>query len=192
MEVITMAVAPELARCKMTKQEFKQLPEGPPYYEFEYGEVVEVSRAKPKHNTLKGLLFATLDAFICKRGLGIVFPCSEVDLTADLTYAPDITFIRQQRASIYDEENDEIVGVPDLVVEIYSTHRSRDRVKKFNEYLKVGVEWYWLIDPVELTVEEYHLANGHYVCASSVAAGEVFRPGVFEGLEIDLQTMMSA
>jgi Uma2 family endonuclease len=187
-----MAVAPELARRKMTKQEFKQLPEGPPYYEFEYGEVVEVSRAKPKHNRLMGRLFAVIDTFITEHGLGIAFQDSEVDLTPDLTYAPDITFIRQQRASIYDEENDEIVGVPDLVVEIYSTHRSRDRVKKFNEYLKVGVEWYWLIDPVELTIEEYHLSNGRYVCAASVAAGEVFRPGLFEGLEIDLQTMMSA
>jgi Uma2 family endonuclease len=78
------------------------------------------------------------------------------------------------------------------VVEIYSPHRSRDRVEKFNEYLKVGVEWYWLIDAVELSIEEYHLMNGHYVCTASIAAGEVFRPGLFEGLEIDLQTMMSA
>jgi Uma2 family endonuclease len=114
MEVTTMAVAPELTRRKMTKEEFKQLPEGPPYYEFEYGEVVEVSRAKPKHNRLMGRLFAVIDAFVSERGLGIVFQDSEVDLSPDLTYASDITFIRQEHAAIYDEENDEIVGVPDL------------------------------------------------------------------------------
>lgn len=34
-------------RLRMTKGEFKRLPKGPPYYEYERGEVIEVSRPHP-------------------------------------------------------------------------------------------------------------------------------------------------
>ncbi|MBI3947945.1 MAG: hypothetical protein HY321_18655 [Armatimonadetes bacterium] len=49
--------------------------------------------------------------------------------------------------------------------------------------------WYWIIDPMELVVEEYQLVEGRYVRAASVAAGSVFRPGIFPGLEIDLRAL---
>lgn len=78
----------------MTREEFKQLPEGPPYYEFEYGEIIEMARAKPKHNRLMGRLFALLDAFVSSHHYGMVFQDSEVDFTPEITYAPDLPFIR--------------------------------------------------------------------------------------------------
>jgi Uma2 family endonuclease len=187
-----MAVAAmPTTRRVMTKEEFKQLPEGPPYYEFEYGEVIEVARPHPFHNIIVGCLFAFLYNFVRERNLGLVFQDSEVDLTPDLTYAPDILFIRQDRVSIYHPDSGEIVGVPDLIVEVISSQGARrDRVTKFRAYLAVGVEWLWLIDPEELTIEEYHLQNGHYVALGRIAAGEVFRPALFPELEINLQALV--
>ena len=85
----------------------------------------------------------------------------------------------------------EIVGVPDLTVEVVSAKGGwRDRVRKFDEYQKAGVEWYWLIDAEDLSVEEYHLKEGQYVRTASIAPGAVFRPGLFAGLEISLSALL--
>lgn len=185
-----MAVV-ETTQRTVTKEEFKQLPEGPPYYEFEYGEVIEVSRPHPDHNDIVGILFAFLHGYVRQQGSGRVFMDVDVDLTPDLTYAPDLLFIRQERMGIYDESTGEIVGVPDLAVEVVSAKGGwRDRVRKFDEYQKAGVEWYWLIDAEDLSVEEYHLKEGQYVRTASIAPGAVFRPGLFAGLEISLSALL--
>lgn len=184
------AVAKSMPRV-MTKQEFRQLPEGPPYFEFEFGEVIEVPRPHPRHNRIVVLLSAFLIRFVEERGLGEVFADVDVDLTPDLGYAPDILFISADRADIYDHETGEITGAPDLVVEILSpSTAARDRFRKFNNYLAAGVEWYWIIDPDLLGIEEYHRVDNHYVRTASIAEGEIFRPGVFEGLEINLAAVV--
>lgn len=188
-----MAVGAKNIRPKMTKEEFKQLPEGPPYYEFEYGEVIKVPSPHPKHNDLVIVLGAFLRQHTRERRLGLVFCDVDVDLTPELTYAPDVLFIRQERASIYNEETGEIIGTPDLCVEIVSPKgASRDRVKKFNEYGKAGVEWYWLIDLGTFAVEEYHLENGRYVRAGGAETGETFRPQLFPDLDINLQNLIES
>lgn len=47
-------------RLKVTKENFKKLPEGPPYYEFERGDLIEVSRPHPWHNFAVYLLASFL------------------------------------------------------------------------------------------------------------------------------------
>ena len=189
-----MAVAPARERQgtfrPMTQAEFKQLPEGPPYYEFEYGRVIEMPRPHPRHNRIVGYLYVFLSRYVEEQGLGLVFMDVEVDLTPDLTYAPDLFFLATERLDQYDEEDGAITGPPNLVIEVVSAKSaSRDRVRKFEHYRATGVEWYWLIDPQERSVEEYHLKEGYYVRTASIAAGEGFPPGVFPGLEIDLEAL---
>lgn len=175
----------------MTKEEFKQLPEGPPYYEYERGEVVEVARPHPWHNLVVGVLYYLLLMFVRHQDLGLVFMDSEVDLPTDLIYASDITFIRKENAHIYNPQTGEIVGVPDLVVEVLSpTHQDRDRVKKFAEYEQAKVPWLWLIDPFTLAIEEYRHTSEHYLRTASVLKGQVFRPKLFPDLEINLLTLV--
>ena len=71
-----------------------------------------------------------------------------------------------------------------------ATIQGRDRVTKFNNYLAVGVPWYWLIDAESLVVEEYHAAGSHYVRTRAAEAGQAFRPEAFPGLEIDVQALL--
>lgn len=180
------AVAEPVPRT-LSKGEFKQLPEGPPYYEFEFGEAIEMLKPHPWHNRIVGLLFAFLTRFVEQSELGLVFMDVDVDLAPGLGYAPDLLFISKERAGIYDRQTGEITGAPDLVVEVVSpSSGARDRFRKFNNYLAAGVEWYWIIDPNVLGIEEYHRLGEHYVRTATVAEGEVFGPGVFEGLEINL------
>ncbi|MBI3920360.1 MAG: Uma2 family endonuclease [Armatimonadetes bacterium] len=182
-----MNAADEPVSRTLSKEEFKQLPEVPPFYEFEFGEAIEMPKPHPWHNRVMGLLCAFPARFVERLGLGLVFMDVDVDLAPGLGYAPDLLFISKERAGIYDRETGEITGAPDLVVEIVSpSSGARDRFRKFNNYLAAGVEWYWIIDPNVLGVEEYHRLGEHYVRTATVAEGEVFRPGVFEGLEINL------
>lgn len=178
-------------KVRMTKKEFKLLPEGPPYYEFEYGEVIEMPKPHPWHNIVVGRLFDRLFEHVREHDLGLVFQDSEVDLTEDLTYAPDIIFLQKERATLYHPQTGAIVGTPDLVVEVISlTHQARDRITKFAEYERAGVAWLWLVDAFSLAVEEYQLEGGRYVRAAGVLKGEMFRPKLFSGLEIDLGALV--
>jgi len=46
---------------------------------------------------------------------------------------------------------------PDWVCEVISPHSGRrDRIQKARIYREFGVEWYWLIDPLQQTVEVWH------------------------------------
>ena len=56
------------------------------------------------------------------------------------------------------------IGAPDLVIEILSPSTTRrDRVEKFNQYLRAGVREYWIVDPEEKTVVASILESGVYV-----------------------------
>jgi Uma2 family endonuclease len=110
---------------------------------------------------------------------------------AMLTYVPDLVFLATENLARHSESDGKIHGVPDLVIEVVSRHNpGRDRVTKFNNYLAVGVPWYWLIDAESLVVEEYHAAGGHYVRTTAAEVGQAFRPEAFPGLEIDVQALL--
>lgn len=53
---------------------------------------------------------------------------------------------------------------PDWVCEVVSPGTVRhDRVKKARIYLEEGVEWFWLVNPTEQSVEVLHNENGRWV-----------------------------
>lgn len=60
---------------------------------------------------------------------------------ADDEFIPDLI--------VFDDhgEVDRYTGLPHLVVEILSTERSADLVRKFAKYAAVGLPRYWVIDP---------------------------------------------
>jgi Uma2 family endonuclease len=66
------------------------------------------------------------------------------------------------------------------------------RFTKLEGYKHAGVRFYWVIDPETLLVAEYELTPEGYVLRSHVEGGAVFRPRLFEGLELKLAEMFGS
>jgi len=179
----------EIANQRVTLEEFQKLPEGPPYYEFEEGELILMSSPTLEHQDIVGLLFAFLHAFLRKTKLGRIVMELDVYLPDGRVYIPDLAFVAQDKISMISPIDQKIHGVPTMVVEIVSNDAARDRIRKFQVYFENGVTWYWLVTQ-SLEIEEYHRMPQGYVRTASVAAGDVFRPQVFPGLEINLQELL--
>jgi Uma2 family endonuclease len=170
---------------KMSLAEFYALPEGPPYYEFEHGKLIEMNRPTPRHQRVLLKLAIVIEEYVSTHRLGRVYPEVNVEFSSSKVYTPDLVFYTSEDVRTLDE-NIPLTQPPTLVVEILSPSTTwRDT------YCDAGVAWYWLIDPDELTVIEYHLAeSGRYEVTACVEMGQVFRPGVLAELEIDLAALM--
>lgn len=174
---------------RMTLAEFRALPEGPPQFELEEGELIPMTFPTATHQTILLEMGSVLSRFVRKEKLGRIVLEVDVFLPDGTVYIPDLTFVAEANSGLFDPQDDKIHGVPDLVIEITSTAASRDRVRKFRRYEKNGVRWYWLVDQ-DLVIEEYQWTSQGYLRAATVDSGETFAPKIFPGLIFDLAEML--
>jgi Uma2 family endonuclease len=175
----------------MTKEEFLRLPEGPPDYEFEDGEVIPLARPSGQHQDILAEILSILRPHVKKNRSGRIWPEIDVELTETKTYIPDLVYLSIEHLDRYAEEDGKIHGAPDLAVEILSpSTSSRDHLSKFTAYFEAGVPWYWLVDPESLGIAEYRATPEGYLRTASVEAGQIFRPGLFPDIEIDLKRLI--
>jgi Uma2 family endonuclease len=103
-------------------------------------------------------------------------------LWPDKIREPDILFVSQAHA---DRIGEQVYGPPDLVVEVVSASTRRtDRVEKFVEYARAGVDEYWLVDPEAQTIEIFTLQDGAYTLLVKAGKGEQVRSGILAGFEV--------
>jgi Uma2 family endonuclease len=101
----------------------------------------------------------------------------------DMVLQPDIIVVCD--CSILNKAG--CAGVPDMVVEILSpTTASRDRLEKFNIYLRFGVCEYWIVDPDTKTIYVNLLQDGRYVTTTYIE-GETAPVHVLPGCEVDVR-----
>lgn len=189
-DVVTLSANPTLIERRWTAAEYLRLPEGPPYYELEDGELIEMVRPRGKHQKIIGRLFALLDEFVEREKLGEVWPEVAVQLSATRIYIPDLSFLLTENLNRFPEDVT-IQGSPDLVVEIVSpSTASRDRSQKLRAYYQAGVPWYWLVESDPLLITEYrHTADGYLVNQTATAADE-FAPPLFPGLTFRMADLL--
>jgi Uma2 family endonuclease len=72
-------------------------------------------------------------------------------------FIPDLT--------VFDDPADikRLTTIPYLAVEVLSTDRAADTIRKFAKYAAAGLERYWIIDPEGPVIVEYHLEDEVYV-----------------------------
>ena len=124
--------------------------------------------------------------FVRRNSLGIVYWAPyDVVLSKLNVVQPDIIYISNQRRDIITENN--ISGAPDLVIEILSPGTAdRDRGLKQCIYARYGVQEYWIVDPIENSVEVMELGEQGYIAAGTYLSGDVsssLLPGLHLGLD---------
>ena len=77
--------------------------------------------------------------------------------------------------------------VPDWVCEVISaSNAAHDRVTKRALYAEHGVRYYWLVDPLERTLEALRLEGSHWLEIGSYDDSAVSRIEPFDAIELEV------
>jgi Uma2 family endonuclease len=130
--------------------------------EFINGEIIVHSPVKKEHTDATGFLYQLMNPFVRIARLGYVGYEKVMSAFTRNDYEPDVVFFGNEKAAAF-EKGMWKYPVPDFVVEVLSEGTEhRDRGLKFEDYEAHGVQEYWIIDPVEESVEQYFLQDGKF------------------------------
>ncbi len=157
--------------------------------ELEYGELIELMRPTFEHNELRLLLSGILRPHIRANNLGRVSQDIIVVLDEDreLAYAPDLVFVATGHLDRI--RDGRVYGAPDLVEVLSPSTASRDHLTKLDAYFKIGIPWYWIVDPIGPGIEEYRATENGYLRTATVESNDIFQPGIFPDLNIELDAL---
>jgi len=80
------------------------------------------------------------------------------------------------------------IGSPDLVVEILSPGNSKKEMDiKFDLYEEAGVKEYWMVHPLEKTVQVYVLQQDKFIGLKPFIEDQILTSTIFPELEIELK-----
>jgi len=183
----------QLPSRHITREDYRHLPEGPPYYELIDGRMVMSPSPTSGHSALMMYLAELLGPHARGQLGGRVY--GELDLYLPNTqniYRPDLVYLSRQRLRLV--RHDAVHGVPDLVCEILSpSTANRDRYTKLEAYCQAGIPHYWLFDPVAVAVQEFVLAeDGQYRVQATAVPPAVWSPLAFPGWSLDLEAAAAA
>jgi Uma2 family endonuclease len=97
------------------------------------------------------------------------------DLSLYLTPAPEI-----------DDDTLWTIWIPEIVIEVVSaSSRKRDYEEKPEEYLKIGVKEYWIVDPDQRVMVVRRRSRGRW-SETTVLPSEVYRSPLLPGFELSI------
>ncbi|EMN00277.1 putative restriction endonuclease [Leptospira noguchii str. 1993005606] len=172
-----------------TEKDFAKLPEGT-LAELLEGEIFMVPAPIPEHQRVVLKFSNALFNYLEHKKLGEVF-FSPIDVYLDEhnVVQPDLLFISQARSFIIQEKR--IEGAPDWIAEILSEGNAYHDLKtKKKLYEKHGVLEYWIVDPMERSVEVYRNGESGFTLFSSASSGKI-SSSILEGFWIELDRLFS-
>ena len=151
----------------MTAEQFLALPEEKSRlrYELAHGEVVECAKRDLDHGFTLAALAAEVVGYVHDHSLGQAFGNVDTYFGPADVRAPDLLFFFNER--LKDIGDQYVKAPPDLCIEIISPgSQDIDRFDKFQLYEHAAVSDYWIVDPIERTIEAYKLRRGKYALAA--------------------------
>jgi len=131
-------------------------------YEIIEGELFVSCSPGLTHQTVLANLITLFVIFLQKNPVGRFLPMPGLILSEHSGVIPDLViFLHEQSDEIL--KDGRLTGAPALVIEIVSPGAAnirRDRVTKGELYSKHGVPEYWIVDPENLTVDQYVSQGG--------------------------------
>lgn len=161
-------------------------------YELLGGELLMTPSPTWKHQAVLLRLANRLQTFVEEHRLGhVAVSPLDVVLSEHNVAQPDILFISQERADIIDEDGD-VRGAPDLVIEILSPSTiERDRTTKRTLYARYGVREYWLVDLNDETVDVLSLTESGYERLGELGRSDALTSALLDELEIPLDEVFN-
>lgn len=151
-----------------------------------------VALAKPSimHQRISRNLLLQIHSFLEGKACEVF---SEIDVViaeetgnvddASTVVSPDITVVCDKSKL----KESYCLGTPDMAIEILSRSTMRnDRILKYNLYQKAGIKEYWIVNPMDKTVQVSILENGVYFPKELFGENDIADIHVLPGCSIDL------
>src|SRR5262249_18851613 len=141
-----------------TIEDYRQLPEGPPYYQLIEGDLLMSPSPNRFHQDVLGNLHFLIRKYLEKHPVGSVHLApSDVQLTEINVYQPDLYYVSKARRRVLTSQGAK--GAPNLVIEILSPKAAKlDRGIKRRVYARTGVEEMWILDQETKRIDVYRFA----------------------------------
>lgn len=185
-----MATKPIVTGTRLTIAEFLDLPDTElrEKMELDDGELYIMPLPRPLHQFLLYWLGWQIANYIQSFGEPPAEVCPDVVVILSRdprrVLAPDLAIILAGNS--YRISGEYFEGVPDIVVEVLSSDRNRDLVRKRQLYAEAGVPEYWIFDPENNTALLLELRDGDYVSRGLLTADDTLTTPLLPGLAIPL------
>jgi Uma2 family endonuclease len=173
---------------KYTYEDYSRLEEGAPYQLID-GELIMSPPPTVYHQQILLKISILLSNYLEKNKIGFVLT-SPMDVYFDKheTYQPDIIFISNARKKIIGEKK--IEGAPDLVIEILSESSAYYELNhKKTIYERYNVKEYWIVDPIDKTVEVYENKDGSFTIFNKVKEKGEIKSKIFREAGLKLKNI---
>lgn len=158
--------------------------------EFILGEIIYHSPIYDRHWRCSTNLLTELLPFVKQNQLGRVAVEKVMIRLTRNDYEPDICFWHKERTLDF-EPTQSANPAPDFIVEILSkSTKHRDYGIKKTDYALHGVEEYWIIDPINETVEQYLLQGITYELSQKLREGSLTSE-VITGFTIEVKDIFA-
>lgn len=107
-----------------------------------------------------------------------------LSLDARRLYAPDVTIILPGNPCVVGDRM--VEGAPDIVIEVLSSDRNRDLVRKRQVYAEASIPHYWLCDLRQDTLTLLELRDSSYLESATLTANDTLATPLLPGFTIPL------
>lgn len=159
------------------------------------GALVERAAPTVEHSSaLGGIIRLTGDRFSRKAGGRVpggwwLLPSLDIRLGSEV-FTPDVCGFRRDRDAALPQGRLNLPR-PDWVCEILSPgFEARDRVEKLQSYFAAGVPHYWLVNPIEGTLEVLRRTDLAYALVLSAHRGQTVKAEPFDAIEVRVDELL--
>jgi len=175
-----------LTGLRMRAEDFFAIGETQERYELIDGVVVMSPSPRPRHAKTIQELLLQLGLFVRGGGTADIYSETDLQIHGFSVFRPDVcAYARQTPRPIPDR----LTAAPDLVVEVLSPgSEAMDLITKKDEYEKLGVKEYWVIDPADARVRAWHRERDRLI--ETLVEGEELASHAIAGFRLDIRGLV--
>lgn len=185
---MTVDLDTKRSSIRLTYEDYCEIPDDGQRHQLVDGEHYVTPSPRTRHQDLVLRLAVELELHLRQHPVGKLFIAPfDVLLAEGTVVQPDIVYVSAARSTIVTEKN--VVGAPDLVVEVLSEGSRRlDEKKKLLAYEQHGVTECWYLDPEMDLMRIYCRSGDRFVSPVELAADrrESLTSPLMPGLSIPL------